>query len=107
MKNLPPMLATEEEEVMESPAAPMEKAAAMSIPMPANFKLPDGKKEGETFEVIAKMCQKGDKLEIESIDGYESEGEKKMEAEKKEMEPGHDTDDDFAAELSAAAKQMR
>ncbi len=65
-----PMEAAEVEE--EIPPMDDEMIAdEMSLPIPEGFKVPMGKKENEPFEVIAKMRMVGDRLMVDSLDGYE------------------------------------
>lgn len=43
----------------------------MEIDLPDGFNKPEGVKDGETFNVSATVYIEGDKLCIESIDGFE------------------------------------
>ena len=80
---------------------PMEQGG-MSIPIPAGLKLPDGKKDGDVWEVIAKVRKMGDMLMIDSIDGVSEEDAETPVDEAQEVE--EDGDEAFSREISAAMK---
>ena len=46
---------------------------SMSIPLPEGFKPPEGTKDGDTFEVIAKAKVMDGRLVFESFDGQKTE----------------------------------
>lgn len=57
----------------------------VEFPIPQGFTLPDGVKEGETFEFMAEGYIKGDMLCLSSVEGNPV-GEKKEEAPMDEMD---------------------
>ena len=66
------MLPAIEEISTEEVVAPKPKmGGGINIPMPKGFKIPQGKKDGDTIEVIAKVRPMGGKLMVESLDGFE------------------------------------
>jgi hypothetical protein len=56
----------------------------VEFPIPQGFTLPDGVKEGETFEFMAEGYIEGDMLYVSSVEGNPV-GEKKEEAPMDEM----------------------
>lgn len=68
----------EEPEVEATEVKVAETAPAsdgMSIPIPAGFQPPEGTKDGDTFEVIAKAKVMDGRLMFESFDGQQIEAE--------------------------------
>lgn len=64
-----------------------QNAMGISVPLPAGFKVPQDKKDGDEFEILVKAHKMGDELHLHSADGYEfaSEPEPKMETEEPEQ----------------------
>lgn len=115
---LPAIEEVETKEVIE-PKAKM-GGGGISIPIPAGFKIPQGKKDGDVIEVIAKVRPMGGKLLVDSLDGFElaNDAEEEMEEaetadeeadEEAELQTKQapDEDEQFASELSSAIRQMR
>lgn len=61
----------------------------VDFPIPQGFTLPDGVKEGETFEFMAEGYIKGDMMCLTSVEGNPV-GENKQEAPKDEMTSNED-----------------
>jgi hypothetical protein len=115
------MLPAIEEISTEEVVAPKPKmGGGINIPMPKGFKIPQGKKDGDTIEVIAKVRPMGGKLMVESLDGFElsnaeeeateeteSEDEAVDKEAAKELGQAEDEDEQFASELSSAIRQMK
>lgn len=109
------------EEVTEEVVVPKPKmGGGIQIPIPPGFKIPQGKKEGDEIEVIAKVRPMGGKLVVDSLDGFELSNaeEEAMEDEETADEAADDEaalqlgqsadeDEQFASELSSAIRQMK
>ena len=61
------------------------------IPIPAGFKVPENKKDGEEFEILVKAHKKGDQLQLKSADGFEFASESEPEMETEEPEQAEET----------------
>lgn len=112
MKNFP--VVEEAEETVIAPKA----ASGIMIPIPEGFEIPQGKKDGDEIEILAKVKKMGGKLEVCELNGIKvSDAEEEaMEEEVDEDEVAdkesammaeEDGDEQFASELSSAIRQMR
>ena len=61
------------------------------IPIPAGFKVPENKKDGEEFEILVKAHKMGDQLQLKSADGFEFASEPEPEMETEEPEQAEET----------------
>jgi len=113
MKNFPVVEETEETVVAEKPAM----GGGIRIPIPEGFEIPQGKKDGDDIEIIAKVKKFGNQLEVHELNcikvsnAEEEAMEEKIDADEaadKEsaMMAEEDGDEQFASELSSAIRQM-
>lgn len=61
------------------------------IPIPAGFKVPENKKDGEEFEILVKAHKMGDQLQLKSADGFSFESESETEMGVEEPEQADET----------------
>ena len=112
MKNFP--VVEETEETVVAPKA----ASGIMIPIPEGFEIPQGKKDGDEIEILAKVKKMGGKLEVCELNGIkvsdaeeeatEEEVDEDEVADKESaMMAEEDGDEQFASELSSAIRQMR
>lgn len=113
-----PVVAEEETEVEVAPkAAKAPMGGGIRIPIPDGFKMPQGKKDGDDIEILAKVKKMGNELEVCELNGIKVSNAKEEvmeeevdadEAADKEsaMMAEEDGDEQFASELSNAIRQM-
>lgn len=68
------------------------------IPIPAGFKVPENKKDGEEFEILVKAHKVGDQLQLKSADGFEFASEPEPEMETEEPEQAEETVEEKSGE---------
>lgn len=68
------------------------------IPIPAGFKVPENKKDGEEFEILVKAHKVGDQLQLKSADGFEFASEPEPEMETEEPEQAEETVEEESGE---------
>lgn len=68
------------------------------IPIPAGFKVPENKKDGEEFEILVKAHKMGDQLKLKSADGFEFASEPESEMETEEPEQAEETVEEESGE---------
>lgn len=68
------------------------------IPIPAGFKVPENKKDGEEFEILVKAHKMGDQLQLKSADGFEFASEPEPEMETEEPEQAEETVEEESGE---------
>lgn len=73
-------------------------AMGVSIPLPAGFKVPQDKKDGDEFEILVKAHKMGDELHLHSADGYEFASKPEPEMETEEPEQAAETYEEEAGE---------
>lgn len=71
------------------------------IPIPAGFKVPENKKDGEEFEILVKAHKVGDQLQLKSADGFEFASEPEPEMETEEPEQAEETVEEESGEEEA------
>ena len=112
MKNFP--VVEEAEETVIAPKA----ASGIMIPIPDGFEIPQGKKDGDEIEILAKVKKMGGKLEVCELNGIKVSNaeEETMEEEvdadeaadkESAMMAEEDGEEQFASELSSAIRQLR
>lgn len=112
MKNFPVVEETEETVLAEKPAM----GGGIRIPIPEGFEIPQGKKDGDDIEIIAKVKKFGNQLEVHELNGIKvSDASEQVEEEvdadeaadkESAMMAEEDGDEQFASELSSAIRQM-
>ncbi len=68
------------------------------IPIPAGFKVPENKKDGEEFEILVKAHKVGGQLQLKSADGFEFASEPEPEMETEEPEQAEETVEEESGE---------
>lgn len=58
-------------EIEDATTEEKESPNGVYIPIPKGFKVPNGKMDGQEFEILVKASKDGDKLCLHSADGYE------------------------------------
>lgn len=98
-----------EETIEEEPIA-----KGVVIPLPAGFKAPHNKRDGEEFEILVKASQEGDQLRLHSADGFSfsdealEEPEQAVETEEEggmEEDSADEASDEEAAELNGGPNE--
>ena len=80
-------------------------AMGVSIPLPAGFKVPQDKKDGDEFEILVKAHKMGDELHLHSADGYEFASEPEPEMETEEPEQAEETYEEESGEEDVGADE--
>ena len=58
-------------EIEDATTEEKESPNGVYIPLPKGFKVPNGKMDGQEFEILVKASKDGDRLCLHSADGYE------------------------------------